>query len=763
MPESPKRPYETPSILSDAPLEQEDERADFHFEEFAVTLARLIADRSTKTPLTIGVSGSWGAGKTTLLRRVQRQLDGTRSLLERTKPAQLAFANPDENIEDQFRVCRTVWFNAWKYADEDELLVALVRVVVQAMADDSTVHKVIAKLLDETNPRRDVVNTVLGWFTIQVPGLEIKPGLGEPKPTALSEKTALLDQFDEAFDRLMAAWVHHKLDYKKIDPRQGVLVVFIDDLDRCLPDKTVQVLEAVKLFLDRPGCIFVLGADTDVVGQAVEKYYQNPQVTGQKASDYLDKIIQLRFELPPVVAQAMQEYLKSQPVGEELLAQWQTLIAAAEVNPRRVKAVLNDIELQWRMLVNSGQAQGVRREDFIRWSALLRAAPAAFKARIFDIDDLELRHKFIQDALRWGGGESDETLARTFQDYEKESRRLRRVLRQIQAFGEDFDAQTLDAFLHLAAPPAKALPAREVPGEPEIAPGRTGVGREAAKGETPLTEGANRRTWGGLEFVRVPAGKFLMGSKEDDPLAFDNEKPQHTVELPSEYWIGRTPVTNAQFAAFVQASGFRTTAEEKGSGWAYDGEEWKETQGADWQHPRGPKSDLSGKDNHPAVQISWLDAQTYCAWLNQVHGGELPAGWGYRLPTEAEWEKAARGEYGNEWPWGDSQPDASRCNFNMHVKDTTPVGQYSPQGDSPYGAVDMVGNVWEWTHSIWKGYPYSQEDGREAEGGSEARVLRGGSFNYNLQVVRCACRYGNLPGYRLGYSGFRVAAFPIHP
>jgi formylglycine-generating enzyme required for sulfatase activity len=759
MPENPKRPYETPNILSDAPLDREEDQAYFHFDEFAVTLARLIADRNTKTPLTIGVSGSWGAGKTTLLRRVRRQLDATRSLLIRTQPARLEFANPHENIESQFRVCRTVWFNAWKYADEDELLVALVRVIVQAMADDSTVHKVIGKLLDPSYPRRDVVNTVLGWFTIQVPGLEIKLDTGEPQPTVFTEKTALLDQFDEAFDRLLAAWVHHKLDVKKIDPKQGVLVVFIDDLDRCLPDKTVQVLEAVKLFLDRPGCIFVLGADTEVVGQAVEKYYQNPLVTGQKASDYLDKIIQLRFELPPVVAEAMQGFLKSQPVGEELLAQWQTLIAAAEVNPRRVKAVLNDIELQWRMLVNSGQAQGVRREDFIRWSALLRAAPASFKARIFDIDDLELRHKFIQDALRWGCGESDETLARTFQEYEKESLRLRRVLRQIQAFGDDFDAQTLDAFLHLSAPPSKILEGAIIKGKLVV---ELSGARLTAKAGVLGVEDVNRRAWGGLEFVRVPAGKFLMGSKDDNPLASDDEKPQHTVEIAGEYWIGRYPVTNAQFALFVQASGYRTTAEEQGSSYAYDGKEWKETKGASWQHPRGLESNLNGKEDHPAVHISWLDAQAYCGWLNQAHGGELPAGWGYRLPTEAEWEKAARGEYGNEWPWGDSQPDLSRCNFNMNVGDTTPVGQYSPQGDSPYGATDLAGNVWEWTHSISKDYPYQQEDGREAESGSEARVLRGGSFDNYDGYVRCAYHLRNYPD--LGYDdyGFRVAAFPIH-
>ena len=489
MPENPKRPYETPNILSDAPLDREEDQAYFHFDEFAVTLARLIADQNTKTPLTIGVSGSWGAGKTTLLRRVQRQLDATPSLLERTKPALLKFANPDENIESQFRVCRTVWFNAWKYNDEDELLVALMRVIVQAMADDSLVHKVIGKLLDPSYPRRDVVNTVLGWFTIQVPGLEIKLDTGEPQPTVFTEKTALLDQFDEAFDRLLATWVHHKLNIKKIDPKEGVLVVFIDDLDRCLPGKTVQVLEAVKLFLDRPGCIFVLGADTEVVGQAVEKYYQNPLVTGQKASDYLDKIIQLRFELPPVVAEAMQDFLKSQPVGEELLAQWQTLIAAAEVNPRRVKAVLNDIELQWRMLVNSGQAQGVRREDFIRWSALLRAAPPSLRRASLISTTWSCATSLSRTPCAGAAGKTTRPWRESFRNTRRNRAACGACCARSRPLGMTSTPIHWTPSCTWLLHQPKLLAAWETPGEPEIAPGRVGVGRGAAKGEAPRCGG----------------------------------------------------------------------------------------------------------------------------------------------------------------------------------------------------------------------------------------------------------------------------------
>jgi hypothetical protein len=164
----------------------------------------------------------------------------------------------------------------------------------------------------------------------------------------------MLDLLDETFDRLMAAWVHHKLDIHKIDPKKGVLVVFIDNLDRCLPDKTVQVLEALKLFMDKPGCVFVLGADAEVVRQAVLSHYLNEKMTGQKAKDYLEKTVQLRFDLPPVTDDAMQDFLEEKQVSAEMLSEWRTLLAAAEVNPRGVKAVLNDIDLRWRMLVNSG-------------------------------------------------------------------------------------------------------------------------------------------------------------------------------------------------------------------------------------------------------------------------------------------------------------------------------------------------------------------------------------------------------------------------
>ena len=173
----------------------------------------------------------------------------------------------------------------------------------------------------------------------------------------------------------------------------------------------------------------------------------------------------------------------------------------------------------------------------------------------------------------------------------------------------------------------------------------------------------------------VPAGKFLMGSREDDEMASDNEYPQHTVEIPYEYYIGRFPVTNADYTKYSKAAS------------------------NDFSIP-------DGKADHPVVDVSWNDSQDYCRWLNQTYPGELPEGYFFRLATEAEWEKAARGEYGNLWPWGNDW-DPKLCN-SAEAKSggTTPVGAYSPAGDSPYGAADMAGNVWEWTTSLYKPYPY---------------------------------------------------------
>jgi len=242
------------------------------------------------------------------------------------------------------------------------------------------------------------------------------------------------------------------------------------------------------------------------------------------------------------------------------------------------------------------------------------------------------------------------------------------------------------------------------------------------------------------ELLHIPAGEFLMGSDPSkDKRPSKVEQPQHHLSLP-EYYIAKTPVTNAQYAVFAEATGCRKPA--------------------------------AGKEDHPVVDVTWHDAVAYSQWLSEATGKA------YRLPSEAEWEKAARGTDGRIWPWG-NQWDAKRCNSREggpgHI---TPVGQYSPQlhpelaegGDSPYGCVDMAGNVWEWTLSLWGKtsrtldfkYPYDLADGREDLKASDnmPRVLRGGAFNRSERDVRCAFRYRFNPYFRLYNFGFRVVMVP---
>jgi formylglycine-generating enzyme required for sulfatase activity len=225
----------------------------------------------------------------------------------------------------------------------------------------------------------------------------------------------------------------------------------------------------------------------------------------------------------------------------------------------------------------------------------------------------------------------------------------------------------------------------------------------------------------GFPLVWVPPGLFLMGSdKDDDPQAYDDELPQHEVRLPG-YWIGRYPVTVAQYRDFVEKSG-RDVDERS----------------------------LKDPDDHPVRYVNWRDALAYCRWLSERTG--LPV----TLPSEAEWEKAARGTDGRIYPWGNEAPTVDLCNFDNNVGDTTPVGNYSPAGDSPRGCVDMAGNVWEWTRSLYKDYPYDPRDGREDLEAGGRRVVRGVAFDPPEDLVRCAFRGYRHPHYRNNFGGFRV-------
>lgn len=237
----------------------------------------------------------------------------------------------------------------------------------------------------------------------------------------------------------------------------------------------------------------------------------------------------------------------------------------------------------------------------------------------------------------------------------------------------------------------------------------------------------------GSILIFVPDGEFLMGSESED--AWERDGPERLVYL-DNYWIYQTPITTKQFSAFVNQTGYVTSAEQQGESFVWISEPdqaWGFTEGAYWALPEGPGSNLSGLDAHPVGHMSWYDAVVYCEWA------------GGRLPTEAEWEKAARGSDGRNFPWGDTPVTGEKGNFcdincpRQETKDsivddgyamTSPVGSY-PDGSSPYGALDMAGNVWEWTSDVYEGdvYDGTPYEGRSNPYGNDLRVLRGGSWH----------------------------------
>ncbi|NPC95809.1 formylglycine-generating enzyme family protein [Nocardioides sp. zg-DK7169] len=289
--------------------------------------------------------------------------------------------------------------------------------------------------------------------------------------------------------------------------------------------------------------------------------------------------------------------------------------------------------------------------------------------------------------------------------------------------------------------------------------------------------------------VRVPAGTFAMGDAHGDGYPADGETPVHRVEL-SAYLIDAKAVTNAQYAAFVKATGYVTDAERDGVsavfhlaveaargdvlGPAAGTPWWLAVRGADWRHPGGPRSSAADLPNHPVVHVSWRDAQAYCRWA------------GKRLPTEAEWERAARGGLdGARYPWGDELRPKGRWRCNIwqgrfpevntledgHLT-TAPVTAYLPNG---LGLHNTVGNVWEWCQDVFRPTEYADRvaaggpvrDPLAAEAvvdpgqeGGVPRVMRGGSYlchDSYCNRYRVAARSANTAESSSGNIGFRCA------
>jgi len=226
-----------------------------------------------------------------------------------------------------------------------------------------------------------------------------------------------------------------------------------------------------------------------------------------------------------------------------------------------------------------------------------------------------------------------------------------------------------------------------------------------------------------MVMVFIPAGDFIMGSSESDPEADDDERPQHIVYL-DEFWIDQTEVTNAKYQLCATSNHCTPPM-------------------------HSPRFNDAKYADHPVKGVTWSQAEAYCFWA------------GRRLPTEAEWEKAARGADGRIYPWGGDIPQKNLLNFDRLSGDTTPVGSFLG-GASPYGVLDMAGNVWEWV-ADWYDPDYyinsPAENPQGPAGSGNLRVIRGGAWGAGRRAVRAANRFWAYPN-RNDLDGFRCALSP---
>ena len=242
----------------------------------------------------------------------------------------------------------------------------------------------------------------------------------------------------------------------------------------------------------------------------------------------------------------------------------------------------------------------------------------------------------------------------------------------------------------------------------------------------------------GMVMVFVPAGEFTMGLDE----GYENEQPEHKVFLDA-FWIDQTEVTNRMFTRFTQETGYVTERETDSASTNSYSEFY--FYGVNWRNPEGESSEIQGLWDYPVVWVSWNDANVYCNWAER------------RLPTEAEWEKAARGTDERLYPWGEEPPTNELLNFNKNIGQITAAGYFSPQGDSPYGVQDMAGNVWEWVSDWYSADYYSATQFINPTGPVDGslKVIRGGSNQDTEEYVNSVFRLKNTPDFTSYLYGFR--------
>jgi hypothetical protein len=582
----------------------------------------------------------------------------------------------------QYRRCKTIWFNAWKHDGKQALLAAFIEAVFKAMDADGFFGLARTKI-DDIAKRIDQSN-IFSSISKLGAGMDISEFFSD---MAYKENLGAYDTFQKYFTDLVWTFLYWRFKTareEKRDDKKVALVIFIDNLDRCSPTHIVKVLKTIELYLARTGWAFILGASKESIQAALAEQYND-----KAAQHYREKVIQVSFHLPRAGMEAFDRILEADGGQAGLLKQHRAMIIPVlDYNPRKMKRLLNALNLLHGLLQRS--EVDLSFDNVMHWAVLGFVHPdlaSDIKDNPYNLEVMQKQIKRLEAKYKDQpiGLLSEEQLSA-----EKVPHRLQTHLRR--AHTVDF-IKALDISVDQCA--AMLAMSRAVEFD-QYMPSEQDVPFPTALGPFPLAS--------------VSAGPFLFGADKTAAM------------IDTTFDMGIYPVTHGQFRAFMDAGGYANQ-----TWWSREGWRWRKDthvqRPAFWEGPPWRRDDL------PVVGVSWYEADAYARWA------------GLALPTEQQWERAAGGGDGWDYPWGNTF-NGSRCNTRTSAEAIiTPVYRYS-NGVSPEGCYDMAGNVWEWTHS------------RERDGQMTA-IVKGGSCFDDAQAARTTSRLGLRVELRHPWVGFR--------
>lgn len=713
----------------------------FDFLDYAGALTDIILQSST--PITLGIFGPWGSGKTSLMRLIARNILG----------------HPD----NQPRKAHVVWFNAWQYENNQSAIwrTLLLRVLEGLKELDLTPEdgqriedweaQLYADVQRSEKGTLDIDWGELGKGALHL-GLSMFPTPGNMVELlkVVEGDLSTIEDIAKAFQRQEIEIYRRQLtlledfqggfanlikDY--IWSRNNLMVVCVDDLDRCLPDRALEVLETIKIFLDVPGCAFLLAADHKRIEEVVQARFGS-QSEGLGES-YLEKLVQLPFYLPPLDEDKVGHFL-AEAAPDLQIDVLKVFAQGLAPNPRMVKRMLNI----FRLLEKLSQ-QRVKRGTMEAFDPIILAKIVVIQTRYQNLYHDLLEYPNLIQELELYATDREEIVS-LVKNKERPApllveryaglRPLMRMLRVGTPFASLTPAQ-IKAYLYLTLPTQQGT-TQEGPIPQQLLNDllsndltriRAAVGiirqqhqkQEYVAALAQWVNGEHDAPWQerlsaayALAYlgdprdfeavVEIPGGEFAYG--EDANILYIRG-----------YRIGKYPVTNAQYARFLE------THPEVPVPFV----------NADWARPYNWDQERriypEGKANLPVVLVTWEKAQAYCSWA------------GGRLPTEEEWERAARGDDGHRYPWGETADPNCANVRESGLGGPTPVGVYL-HCSSPYNLLDMSGNVWEWTATDFD---------------EQTKVIRGGAWNFPIKSARTYTRECSRPGNQSHSIGFRVA------